>query len=59
MTRRVSKFLVLGQWFHLWSETKILILFVESKPVEMSNEYVSCAQVSSRFTEVDKFENTK
>ncbi len=27
---------VLGQWFYFWSQTKIL--FVESKPVEMSNE---------------------
>ncbi len=26
---------VLGQWFYFWSQTKIL--FVESKPVEMSN----------------------
>ncbi len=30
---------VLGQWFYFWSQTKIL--FVESKPVEMSNDYDS------------------
>ena len=30
---------VLSQWFYSWLRTKIL--FVESKPVEMSNEYDS------------------
>ena len=38
MTRRQS-IKVLVQWFYFWSQTKIL--FVESKPVEMSNDYDS------------------